>query len=233
MSKLSKKFLISGCGISWSGQEKKTWVNIFRAAGLKITDVGGPAVSNQWILNKVIIELWDSYYDTVIIQLTSLGKLDVEVDSKRTNELVNNDSIRNFTYKGVWPSSTSDDHDSKKLYYKWLFSPKLEIEDIVCKLLLLSILCKQKNTKLYVYQGYEILWSDAQQKLLDNIITDSTILYDEYLNSKHYEFHDHMNTVPGISYQFSLAKMIAYRCCPEIIERINKMFDKSANVVLT
>lgn len=233
MSKLSKKFLISGCGMSWSKQEKKTWVNIFRAAGLRITDVGGPAVSNQWILNKAIIELYNSSYDTAIIQLTSLGKLDVEVDSNRIAELVNTDSVRNFTHKGVWPSSASDDHVSKKLYYQWLFSPNLEIEDIVCKLLLLSILCKQKNIKLYVYQGYNILWSAEQKKLLDDVITDSTSLYDEYLNSVHYQFHDDTNTVPNMSYQFSLAKMIANTCCPEILERINKMFDKSANVVLT
>lgn len=233
MSKLNKKFLISGCGISWSGQERKTWVNILRAAGLKITDVGGPAVSNQWILNKAILELWNSHYDTVIIQLTSLGKLDVEVNSERIAELVNKDSIRNFTYKGVWPSSASDDHESKKLYYKWLASPNLEIEDITCKLLLLSMLCKKNNINLYVYQGYDIPWSIEQKNLLADILVDSNSLYNDYPNSIHYQYHDHSNTVPCLSYQFELAKRISVTCCPEIIERITLMLAKSSAVVLT
>ena len=96
MSKLNKKFLISGCGLSFGGQERKTWVNIFRAAGVKLTDVGGPAVSNQWILNKAILALYDCQYDAVIIQLSGIGKLDVEINGERYNELVVNDPIKLF-----------------------------------------------------------------------------------------------------------------------------------------
>jgi len=234
MSKLNKRILVSGCGLSFSGQERKTWVNIFKVAGIKMTDVGGPAVSNQWILNKVILELWANRYDTVIIQLTSLGKLDVEVNDERHAELVINDPIRNFVYQNVWPSSVSDTHLSKQLYYKWLSSPNLETEDLVCKLLLLKHLCDQFDIDLHVFQGYSILWNDKQKELLDSIIYDlNGDLYSAYPNSEHYQFHDHTNTVPCLSYQFVLAKTIASVCYPEALDKINKMLAKSKNVVLS
>jgi hypothetical protein len=51
----NKKILISGCGFSFSKQERKTWVNVLKSVGVNIVDVGGPAVSNQWILNKTFI----------------------------------------------------------------------------------------------------------------------------------------------------------------------------------
>lgn len=234
MSKLNKKFLISGCGLSFGRQERKTWVNVFKAAGVNLVDVGGPAVSNQWILNKAILALHDCQYDAVIIQLSSIGKLDVEINDERFDELVVNDPIRNFTYQNIWPSSASDAHLSKQLYYKWLVSPTLETEDLLCKLILLKNLCNQRNIDLYVFQGYSILWSDKQKELLSNIIYDlDNDLYSAYPNSKHYQFHDHTNTVPCLSYQFVLAKMIANICCPAALDKINKMLAKSKDVVLT
>ena len=233
MSLLNKKFLISGCGLSFSGQERKTWTNIFKAAGLKITDVGGPAVSNQWILNKVILEVYNNSYDSIIIQLTGLGKLDVELNEERRKELVEPDSIRNFTYKNIWPSSSSNEHLSKKLYLDWLVSPTLEAEDIVCKLLLLKSLCETKNINLYVFHGYDIPWTGEQRQLIKHILSNDSGLYNDYPESVHYQFHDHTNTVPCLSYQFVLAKHIAAICCPEILDKINLILAKSPNVVLT
>jgi hypothetical protein len=234
MYKLNKRILISGCGLSFSGQERKTWANIFKVAGIKMTDVGGPAVSNQWILNKVILELWANRHDTVIIQLTGLGKLDVEVNDERHAELVINDPIRNFVYQNVWPSSVSNTHLSKQLYYKWLSSPNLETEDLVCKLLLLKCMCDQFDIDLHVFQGYLIPWNDQQKELLDGIIYDlDSDLYSAYPNSEHYQFHDHTNTVPCLSYQFFLAKTIAGVCYPEALDKINKMLAKSKDVVLS
>jgi len=233
MSKSNKKFLISGCGLSFGRQERKTWVNIFRAAGVNLTDVGGPAVSNQWIMNKAILALYDGQYDTVIIQLSSIGKLDVEMAHDRYTELVVNDPIRNFTYQNIWPSSASDAHVSKQLYYKWLASPALETEDLLCKLILLKSLCSQRNINLYVFQGYAIPWSDQQKEWLNDIIHDlDSDLYSAYPGSEHYQFHDHTNTVPCLSYQFVLAKMIANSCCPDALDKINKMLAKSKDVVL-
>lgn len=234
MSKSSKKYLISGCGLSFSQQERKTWVNIFKAAGVTLTDVGGPAVSNQWILNKAVLALQDSKFDTVIIQLSGIGKLDIEINDERYNELVVNDPIRNFIYQNIWPSSVSDAHPSKQLYYKWLVSPKLETEDLLCKLLLLKNLCIQRNVDLHVFQGYHIMWGNDQKKLLNDIIYDiNSDLYSAYPNSEHYQYHDHTNTVPCLSYQFVLAKMIANICCPDALDKINKMLAKSKDVVLT
>lgn len=234
MSKLNKKVLVSGCGLSFSGQERKTWANIFKVAGVNLTDVGGPAVSNQWILNKAILELWANRYDTVIIQLTSLGKLDVEINDERHAELVVNDPIRNFVYQNVWPSSASDNHPSKQLYYKWLSSPNLETEDLVCKLLLLKCMCDQFVIDLHVFQGYLIPWTNKQKELLGGIIYDlDSDLYSAYPTSEHYQFHDHTNTVPCLSYQFVLAKTIASACYPEALNKINNMLAKSKDVVLT
>ena len=234
MSQSNKKFLISGCGLSFSGQERKTWVNILKVSGINLVDVGGPAVSNQWILNKAILELYNYRYDTVIIQLSGIGKLDVEISNERYRELVINDPIRNFTYQNLWPSSASDAHLSKQLYYQWLYSPTLETEDLLCKLLLLKNLCNQRNINLYIFQGYPIPWTDKQKEWLKNIIHDlDSDLYSPYPDSEHYQFHDHTNTVPCISYQFVLAKIIAGICCPDVLDKINKILAKHPDVVLT
>ena len=145
MSLSNKKLLVSGCGFSWSGQKKITWPKLLYVTGTKITDVGGPAVSNQWVINRIVEELYkNSDYDIVILQLTSTGKLDVDINRPdQLSELVEKDSIRNFVYNNVWPSSHSKDHESKQLYYQWLESPRLEIQDLWCKLIMLNNYCKQ------------------------------------------------------------------------------------------
>ena len=108
MSKSDKKLLVSGCGITFSGQTSKTWVNILSVAGADIIDVGAPAVSNQWIINRAFLQLEaDPEIKKAIIQLTAIGKLDVEIDDERVKVLVEPDSIRDFTVDNVWPSSFS------------------------------------------------------------------------------------------------------------------------------
>ena len=233
MSLSSKKLLISGCGLSYSGQERKTWVRVFKTLGVKLHDVGGPAVSNQWIVNKAFTELLNNDYDKVIVQLTSIGKLDVEVDEERIRELVVNDTIRNFTYNGVWPSSASEEHESKKLWAKWLYSPQLEVEDLFCKLVLLKNFCDTKNIQLYVFQGYPIPWSEKQKDHLKNLIIDiDDWLYRAYPDSEHYQFHDHSNSVPSLSYQIVLARYIAQKCGIDIENKIHKLLDKLTDIVI-
>lgn len=234
MSLLNKKLLISGCGLSYGGQERKTWVKIFKALGVKLHDVGGPAVSNQWVLNKTFTELLQNdCYDKVIVQLTAVGKLDVEVDDERINELVIPDTIRNFTFNGVWPSSASEEHPSKKLWAKWLFSPGLEVEDLFCKLVLLKNFCDTKNIQLFVFQGYPIPWSETQRNYLQDIIIDiDDWLYKAYPESEHYQFHDHTNSVPCLSYQIVLARQIAQKCNIDIENKINKLLDKLTDIII-
>ena len=132
-----QKILISGCGLSYSGQERKVWTNILKIAGANIIDVAGPAVSNQWILDQAFITLLnDNTITDAVIQLTSLGKLDVEVNLVRELALVKPDTIRNFIHQGIWPSSASQEHLSKKLWYEYLYSPNLEQQELFCKVLL-------------------------------------------------------------------------------------------------
>ena len=94
--------LISGCGISWSGQTKPTWVKVLKLCKLPIIDLGGPAVSNEYILNKLIKHLLQHQnVSHVICQLTSTGKLDVEVNALRLKDMVETDPFRNFVHDGV------------------------------------------------------------------------------------------------------------------------------------
>jgi hypothetical protein len=215
---LSNKILVSGCGFSWSGQERRTWVSILKSAGAEITDVGGPAVSNQWIINKAFTALLDGDYNHAVIQLTALGKLDVEVDETRTLSLVNADTVRNFTYKGVWPSSQSQEHLSKKLYMEYLYSPGLEVEDLYCKLVLLENWCNTHNVKLTVLQAYSIPWETKPA----SIVNDSA-LYQQYRESEYYQFHDASNSVPCIQYQFTVATMMSKIISSTLLDRVAKI----------
>ena len=121
------KILISGCGITFSG-ERPTWSKVLRIAGYDITDLSGPAISNQLILNQLLQELHCNKYDHVVCQLTSFGKLDVQLNDHNA-WLKDNDSLRNFSYKGFWPSSLSNESKIKQMYYDYLYSPKLDEED--------------------------------------------------------------------------------------------------------
>jgi hypothetical protein len=223
----NKKVLVSGCGFSFGGQERKTWVNVLRSVGVNIVDVGGPAVSNQWILNRTFLKLLeDSSINHVVLQLTSIGKLDVEVDPERQIELVETDSLRNFTVDGIWPSSVSIDHESKKLYNQWLLSPGLETQDAFCKTILLHDWCKSRNIEIIVLQGYHIPWTDQQKILLGSIILNmSDPLYDQYQRSEFYKCHDHVgqNTVPCKQYQIDLAASICKNIDSMFLPRIERI----------
>jgi hypothetical protein len=204
-------------------------------SGCNIIDVSGPAVSNQWIINKTFLGLQQHpNVKTVIIQLTNLGKLDVDVDQERIDHLVAPDPLRNFvidknfvvksgdqiTGEGVWPSSISDYHVSKQYWNKWLVSPELEKEDLYCKLILLKNYCQQHDIELLVYQGYDIVWQDYQIANLQNIIKNiNANFYSEYLKSAHYHHHNYQNnnTVPCIGYQLEIAQIIS-KNLPQFIQ---------------
>ena len=189
------KILISGCGITFPG-ERPTWLNILKLCKLDIVDLSGPAISNYLILNQLLEAVQQNEYTHVICQLTSMGKLDVELH-KDNRFLMENDSIRNFEYKGYWPSSASTDHEYKKIWQKYLYSPKLEKQDIKLKLQHLEMLCKSKNISLYVIQGYDIGF-------------DNYNIYDHYKSHHTYKYHnfDIGNTGPCIQFQLELAKKI-------------------------
>jgi hypothetical protein len=227
MSLSSKKILTSGCGVSWSQQTKKTWVNILKTVGAHVLDVGGPAVSNQWVLNQAIDHLiHHSDIDHVVIQLTGLGKLDVEVNDERLAELVETDTVRNFTIKGVWPSSASQDHPAKQLWTKWLFSPGLELQDLTNKLVLLDHWCRSRNISLTVFQGYNLPWTQNQKLLLSSIVdTETEPAVPVYKKSHFYQWHDHVgqNTVPCLEYQFELARYAALQIDAQLVCNVQKL----------
>ena len=142
--------LISGCGISFSGKGLSTWVKMLRICGLPIIDVGGPAISNEWILNSLVNGIIKYKPSHVICQLTMTGKLDIESNNDRYTELVEQDSLRNFIYKNIWPSSRSDDHQIKKDYYKWIYSETIDVDNTAIKLFALQEICTRRNIKLYI-----------------------------------------------------------------------------------
>lgn len=227
MSLSNKKVLVSGCGFSFGGQARKTWVNVLKSVGVDIVDAGGPAVSNQWILNQAFLTLLeDDSINQVILQLTSIGKLDVEVTTQRQTELVDPDSLRNFTFKGIWPSSHSIDHQSKRLYNQWLASPGLETQDVFCKIVLLQDWCHSRRIKFTVFQGYGISWTDQQKIVLNSLISNiNDPLYDQYRRSKFYEHHDYQgqNTVPCRQYQIELAASMCQTIDPVFLPRIERI----------
>jgi len=189
------KILISGCGITFPG-ERPTWLKMLKLCKLDITDRSGPAISNYLILNQLIEEVQQNAYTHVICQLTSMSKLDVEMHEDN-RFLMENDSIRNFEYKGYWPSSASTDHEYKKIWQKYLYSPTLEKQDIKLKLQHLEMLCKSKNIYLYVVQGYDIGFDEYN-------------IYDHYKSHYTYKYHDfsNNNTVPCRQFQLELTNKI-------------------------
>lgn len=228
-----QKILVSGCGLSWSGQERKVWTNILRIAGADIVDVGGPAVSNQWILDRAFVELLkDKTITRVVIQLTALGKLDVAVDLTRELALVKSDTVRNFTYKGIWPSSASSEHLSKQLWYEYLYSPQLEQQELFCKIMLLDNWCQSHNIPLLIIQGYAIPWAQEQlDYLADKIHNLDQSIWDKYQQSKYYIDEDG-NTVPGLGFQFELVKELCPKISPDLVDKINyisEQYDRSIN----
>lgn len=195
--------LISGCGITFQGKDP-TWAKVFRLAGANMKDVSGPAISNDLIVNNLIEELYKNNYSHVVCQLTDWKKLDVEIN-EHNQKLIESDTIRNFTHNGYWPSSTSIDHESKQMYYKYLYSPSIEEQNIIFKLLLLQKLCHESNTQLMIIQGYDLEWTNPLHTKL-KLFTDF-IIYDDYLSSTHYNGHEY-GLVPSKHYMISLAKKI-------------------------
>jgi hypothetical protein len=224
MFKSDKKLLVSGCGITFSGQAARTWVNILSLAGADIVDVGGPAVSNQWIINRAFLQLEaDPTIRQAVIQLTAIGKLDVEVDDERIKVLVEPDSIRDFTVDNVWPSSASEEHESKRLWKQWLSSPGLEQQDIICKLRLLKYWCDAHQVDLVVVQGYDLRWSQDQQGQLASVIDNIEYnIMDEYRNTDWYS-SKHSIDVPVIGFQFELALKLAQQIRPDLVDRVEKI----------
>ena len=189
------KILISGCGITFPG-ERPTWAKIFKICKLNITDLSGPAISNYLILNQLLEEINCNTYSHVICQLTSMGKLDVQLTEKN-RFLMETDTVRNFEYRGYWPSSESLDHEYKRIWREYLYSPEMEKQDIVYKIELLTRICKEKTIKLYIIQGYDIG-------------LDEYNISDDYKKDSTYQLHDHTNgnNVPCLEFQIKLAKKI-------------------------
>ena len=229
MYKYDKKILVSGCGITFSGQQAKTWVNILSLAGADIIDVGGPAVSNQWIINRVFLQLEaDPDIRQAVIQLTAIGKLDVEINDERIETLVEPDTIRNFTVDNVWPSSASVEHPSKQLWKQWLFSPKLEQQDVICKLRLLKHWCDTHDVKLTVIQGYKMLWDKDQQAQLASVINDLDYnIMDHYHSTDWYNSHIDID-VPVMGFQFEIARAIAQQVDFRLVDQVEKIYQDFA-----
>jgi hypothetical protein len=227
MSKSNKKVLVNGCGLTFGSQAIKSWPKILTAVGVDIVNLSAPAISNQWIVDRTS-EYLITHDDvrTAIVQLTSLNKLDVEVIDDRREELVELDSLRNFVWQGVWPSSASSEHPSKQLYYKYLYSPTLLTKELATKLALLNFWCQKNNVNLLIYQGYDIPWNPDDLKLIQDIIQNFDQSWEvEYKQSYHYKNHDftNHNTVPCRSWFVDKAGQIAKKLNFEVEHKIQKI----------
>lgn len=235
--------MISGCGITYEGVPHKTWPRVLKCLGYNIIDCSGPAVSNQWIFNKSLSGLLaEPDIHTVILQLTDVGKLDVEMDQARLRDLVIDDPLRNFVITpqnsvirvnqdtiadiadgSVWPSSFSQDHAAKQSWRRYLYSVGLELEDIFCKLIMLKAYCDQRNIDLLVFQGYDLPWCKKHLAHLTTIVKNiNTSFSSEYHRSEFYQAHDHaaQNSVPCFAYQIRIAQEIAQYLHMDDISRV-------------
>ena len=202
------KILIGGCGFSYGYRDLPTWPKVLKICGLNITDLTGPGMTNGLILNLLITELHKNHYSHVICQLTNQGKVDVELNVKN-KKLMQNDPIRNFKFLDkYWPSSTSKNHEAKKLYYDYLYSPGIEEKDLIIKLLYLQKLCKEAKTNLFIFQATAINWKDPLHKKI-NIMKNFNML-DDYKDSTYYKHHDHNDKrdKPNKFYQVHFAEKI-------------------------
>jgi hypothetical protein len=225
MSQSRTKLLVSGCGITYTGQPARTWATILKLAGVDVIDVSGPAVSNQWIVNRAFMKLQqDSEIKHAIIQLTALGKLDVEVDLVRELALVRSDSTRNFVVDSVWPSSTSIEHPAKSAWREMLFSPRLEQQDLEVKLTLLQEWCTQRDIQLLVVQGYDMHWhnQDEMNSIIDNIEWN---IMSDYQQTKWFQL-DFEKDVPVTEYQFELAIHLTQRILPSYTDKLQKIYQQ-------
>jgi len=214
MSELKKKILVNGCGITFGSASIKSWPKILALLGKPVVNISAPAISNQWIVDRTAEYLLkNTDVDQVILQLTSIDKLDVEIDTvDKKQSLVEADTLRNFVWQGVWPSSVSQEHVSKSLYYEYLYSPGLLTKELAVKIAMLDFWCNAHNTTLHVYQGYKIPWTASDLELVSNIIKNIDYpWYYQYQTSDKYQGHDYTdgNSVPCIEYAFDLAEQMA------------------------
>jgi hypothetical protein len=209
-----KNILVNGCGMTFGKESIKGWPKILSLLGDTVINLSAPAVSNQWIVDRTAEYLLkNNQVDQVVIQLTSIDKLDVEIKNQaRETDLVASDTLRNFIWQGVWPSSSSKEHPSKQLWYEYLYSPELLTKELAVKISMLDFWCKSHNIKLHVYQGYAIPWTSDDLELISTIIKNiDRPWYKDYQNSHTYQGHDHANknSVPCVEYAFVLAEKIA------------------------
>jgi hypothetical protein len=211
---LKQKILVNGCGITFGSESIKGWPKILSLLGTPVVNISAPAISNQWIVDRTAEYLLkNTDIDQVILQLTDIDKLDVEINTvERATLLVEPDTLRNFVWQGIWPSSGSKEHVSKRLYHEYLYSPKLLTKELAIKIAMLDFWCNAHNVKLHVYQGYTIPWTSDDLELVNNIIKNiHNPWHQQYQASVEFQYHDHTNTnsVPCIEYAFKLAEQLA------------------------
>tara|TARA_B100000683_G_C12393704_1_gene516625 strand:+ start:86 stop:763 length:678 start_codon:yes stop_codon:yes gene_type:complete len=199
---VNQKILISGCGVSYGKNEIPTWVKVLKICGLDIKDLTGPGITNSLILNLLVDELHKNNYTHVICQLTNQKKLDVELNDNN-KVLMQQDSSRNYTFQNYWPSSISTDHESKKMYYDYLYSPGIEEKDLIIKLLYLQELCIKQSIKLFIFEGMKIKWKDPLHKKIK--IYKDFVMLEDYKKSVHYA-HNEKTVTPNKFYQIEFAK---------------------------
>lgn len=202
--------LVSGCGISFGKGQLPTWVKVLKICKVLIDDQTGPGITNDLICNLLIDNILSNkkQYTHVICQLTNFKKLDVELN-KDNIEVMKNDSLRNHSWFDYWPSSVSEDHISKQLYYKFLYSPKLEQKNLAIKLILLEKICKEKNLPLLVILGTPLKLDDPLFDKLTCLDLNFNII-DDYKQNEYYRFHnkDQISITPNKFYQIHLASKI-------------------------
>lgn len=202
--------LVSGCGISFGKGQLPTWIKVLKLCKVPIQDQTGPGITNDLICNLLIDNILsnEKEYTHVICQLTQFGKLDVELN-KNNIEIMRNDSLRNYSWMGYWPSSFSKDHVSKQLYYEFLYSPNIEQKNLAIKLILLEKICKEKNLPLLIILGTSLKLTDPLLDKLTCLDLNFNIM-DDYKQSKYYKFHnkEQIAITPNKFYQIHLAQKI-------------------------
>ena len=199
--------LTSGCGISQREfKHYPIWVHFPTLTHkLKHLSMGGPAVGNEFIgrvCKKHILENLDNEL-VVIIQWTSIGKLDMFVEDPEVIKQIKTFNLRNFIVdmkanivenRGFWASSHSDDNIIKELYIQSkIYDHIRDLEQILD----VQNLCELHNIPYYFFYGYsfdfEFIDSIKElEHLRNNIKWDKfvihTPIYDLYKESDHYQY---------------------------------------------
>lgn len=229
----NKKLLVNGCGLTFGNERIKAWPKILSAVGVPVIDLSGPAVSNQWILDRTVEYLFThDDINSVVVQLTNIDKLDVSVDPQRVEDLVGPDSLRNFVWKDIWPSSGSREHVSKDMYFKYLYSPELITKELANKCKLLDFWCQQHNITCKIYQGYPIPWTNRDLTVAGSLIQNPESSWSqEYVQSPFYVTHDFAlsNRVPCIEYFFYRARKVAEDFGIPVLDKLDNLCNHYKN----